>query len=396
MKQPGLPSLLFPRSRQVTDLRTANTVSVLYDLLTHRHLSRKELIRSTGLAPSTVSGITAELLELGIIKRVGILGGTSAGRKAELLSRNPKAASLAAVHLTPESCRIGILDLGYKFLAKEEIAFPEGFKETDTQALISELRSLVKENARTNNMIAVGVALPDHPFDNQQIVDSFRSAFPCSIVHMNNVEAMAMYEYYDRLSKRVHTAVFIYIGTGIGSGLIIDGSLYKGVTGRACDLGHTYITDEPILCRCGRRGCLETVASELSLGRALAGRYGLDPAPVRDELIDLISTNLQKGDAFTISLLEKAAFYLGKGIFNLIVTLDPQQIVVTGRVNRLNPLFSNLVERAYLDHARQGDFPIVPLEFIDLRDEAGLKGAAMFSFISLLCGADNRSLIWHK
>ena len=395
MRELVLPNLLLPKSRQSTDLRTANTISVLYGLLTHERLSRKELVRSTGLAPSTISGITADLLELGIIRRVGVLGGSSAGRKSELLSRNPKAASLAAVHLTPELCRIGVIDLGYDFQAKKDIPFAEGFTETDTKTLIAELRSLIEQSG-CSNLAAVGVALPDHPFDNPLIIDSFTSSFPLPIVQMNNVEAMAMYEYYDNLGRSVQTLVFIYIGTGIGSGLIIDGNLYKGTTGRACDLGHTYITDEPIPCRCGRKGCLETVASELSFSRALSAHFRLDPAPLRDELIELVSTNIRRGDGFTISLMEKAAFYLGKGIFNLISILDPQQIVVTGRVNRLNPFFSNLVERAYLDHTREGNFPVVPLNFIDFHDEAGLKGAAMFSFISLFCGADNRSLIWHK
>lgn len=382
--------ILRPPPGQTAYLRAQNTASVLYALMTSEHVSRRQLIDRTGLAPSTVSGITAELLERGIIRRVGNLGRASAGRKADLLSRNPKAGCLAAVHLTPEVCRLGIVDLGYSFLAQRELRFPDGFAESETPALTAGLRSLIAESSHPPGPIAVGLALPHHPFDNQLILDSFAASFPYPVVAMNNVEAMAMYEYYAHLRARLHTLAFIYIGTGIGSGLIINGNLYKGVTGQASDFGHTYITDAPLTCRCGRKGCLETVASELSLSRALAEHFGLDPTLTRNELIELLSGNIQKGDRFTLSLLERAAAGLGKAVFNLITILDPQEVIVTGRLNRLNPAFSNRVENAYLEHARHGSFPIVPLTFLALHDDAGLKGTAMFSFISLMCGMENK------
>jgi predicted NBD/HSP70 family sugar kinase len=392
----SLPNLFFLKSRQTADLRTENTVSVLYALLTHDHLSRRQIIELTGLAPSTVSAITSRLLDSGIVRRIGNRGKGTAGRKADILSRNPQAAYMASVHLTPELCRVGIVDLGYNILASKELSFPEGFSETEVSSVVRELESLLEAWSYSDRLAAIGIALPHHPYDNPYIVRSFRSAFSYPIVQMNNVEAMAMCEYYDHLSKRLHTLVFIYIGTGIGTGLIIDGNLYQGVTGSASDFGHTFITDAPIVCRCGRKGCLEAVASELSLSRAMAEHFELHSTPVRHELIDLLAANIQKGDAFTLSLLEKAASYLGRGIFNLVTILDPQEIVITGRLNRLNPFYSNLVEKAYLDHARQGRFPIIPLNFLPLREDAGLKGTVMFAFVSLFCDAENRELPWQK
>ncbi len=396
MKRSARPDVLHRPPGHTAHLRAQNTGSVLYALMTAEHLSRQQIIDRTGLAPSTVSGITAELLERGIVRRVGNLSRASAGRKADLLSRNPKAACLAAVHLTPEVCRLGIVDLGYNFLARNELRFPAGFTETETPRIVAELQSLVSECAPTQDPLAVGLALPHHPFNNPLIRDAFSSSFPCPVIEMNNVEAMAMYEYYDHLRERLHTLAFVYIGTGIGSGLIIEGSLYQGATGQASDFGHTYITDAPLSCRCGRRGCLETVASELALSRELAGHFGLDPTPTRNELIDLLSARIQKGDRFTLSLLDRAASALGKAIFNLISILDPQEVIVTGRLNRLNPAFSNRVENAYLAHARHGGFPIVPLTFLALRDDAGLKGTAMFSFIRLLCRTQDGRNPWRR
>jgi len=376
------------KHKKIVNLRAENVSSVLYTFFTHEYLSRNEIIQLTSLSPSTVSNITSDLMDRGIIKRVGNLGKSTPGRKSDLLSRNSKAFSVASVHFTPENIRLGIVDLGYNLVDSKNMCFPNNFEEKQTDNVIQELKSLIEKNSGLKNNSAIGLALPNYPFNNKRIISAFKTAFELPIVHINNVEAMAMCEYYFHLNKTLHTLVFVYVGTGIGSGVIINGNLYRGITGKACDLGHIYITDEPLICRCKRKGCLETVASEYSISQKLARHYNLDPPPVRDDLIQHLSDYIQKEDDFTLSLIKKAASYLGKGLFNLVSILDPQEVVITGRMNKLNPFFSNLVEKAYLDHARQSSFPIIPLRFIELREDAGLKGTAMFSFMSIFCEAE--------
>ncbi|HUZ18138.1 MAG TPA: ROK family protein, partial [Spirochaetia bacterium] len=217
----------------------------------------------------------------------------------------------------------------------------------------------------------------------------FSKRFPgLPFYRFNNTEAMAVHEYYLDLGKRYQTVAYVYVGTGVGSGFIIDGDLYRGYHGNACDLGHMYMTDKPLVCRCGRVGCLETVASELALSREAARHFRLERAPVREELIGFLSARLQERDTFCARLLGDAADYLGKGIFNLVSITDPEIVVVSGRLNALNPYFSSLVEEAYMERARRISPTIVPIEFLPVRPEAGLVGAAMFSFISMLCEVD--------
>ena len=375
------------KSRQTADLRADNTAAILSSILRHQYVSRQQLIHSTGLAASTVSTITGELIDRGTIQRAGNTGTGGAGRKTELLSRRPEAAYSAAVHFTPEQVRIGIVDFGYELVGYKNLSFDDGFNEESTGLVIEELNKLIDAGGLEAGVSAVGLALPTHTFDNGVILSRFRESFDTPVIYINNVEAMAMCEYYFLLGTSLNTFVFVYVGTGIGSTFIIDGELYRGTTGRASDFGHTYITDRPILCnRCGRQGCLEAVASESALSRELRAHYTSLPPLTQQNLIPMVADLVRKEDPYAIEIVQRAADYLGKGISNLTSVLDPESVVVTGRINGMNPYFSNLVELAYRDQAREGAFPVAPLHFIPLREDAGITGTAMVCFKTLFCG----------
>lgn len=385
--------------KRTSDIREENISAVIYTILTHTNISRKQIVEITGLAPSTVSGITDLLFDNAFIRQIGNLSSNYAGRRSEILSRNPNAAYVATVYLTPERCQIGIVNLAYQFIEKEYIDFENGFKETETEKIIERVNRLIRGKSYGSKVLAIGLALPHHPFDNDFIMAEFKKAFSQElqeVVKINNIEAMAMFEYYEKLSLRLHSLIYVYIGSGIGSGIIINGSLYKGVRGDASDLGHMYITDKPLVCRCGRKGCLETVASEIALSKAFVEHFGLKKPLSRNKLMDFISDGIKKNDNFIISKLNEAAFYLSRAFFNLVTILDPQEIVITGRINRLNPYFSNMVEKEYLEHSKQSHSNLVPLNFLPLHEDAGLKGIAMYSYISLYCNSTQRGLIWNN
>ncbi len=378
-----------PGFSQTADLKSNNTALVMYILLTHPHIARNEIINLTRLAPSTVSNITASLMDRGVIKRVGNLGQGGAGRKSDLLARNPQARSVAAIHITPERSTLGIVDLGYETTDEREVIFERGFAEADTETIMDELERLIESSGAKRRLGAIGLAIPNHPYNVDEIERRFRERYQVLPVYrINNTEAMAVYEYYSRLRRDYHTIAYVYVGTGIGSGLVINGDLYQGVNGNACDLGHMYMTDRPLLCRCGREGCVETVASERAVGERLREHYDLPKSPVREELVEFLNARIREKDPFAVELLGEAADYLGKAIFNLVAIADPQLLVVAGRFNALNPLYSSLVEEAYMARARRVPERIVPLSFRPVPDNAGLVGAAMFSFVSLFCSVD--------
>ncbi len=383
---------LQPKSRgsrpsQTADLESNNRSLILNSLFKHPSLSRHDLVAETQLAPSTVSSITGALLDQGLIRRAGDVEQIGAGRRSEVLARNPSASCAAAVQFTPERCRIGVVDFGYDVLQTRDLIFEGGFQEHDTSEVISALLKLVAGIRAEAKLVAVALALPNHPYNVAAIHDQFQQAFETVPVHrINNTEAMAVHEFYRRLGKELHTVVYAYVGTGIGSGLIINGNLYRGVHGDACDFGHMYITDRPLLCRCGREGCLETVASERAVSSALADHFGLAHPPVREALIEFLIARLTEHDLFCASLIREAADYLGKALFNLVSITDPQRVIIGGRLTTLGPLYWSLVQESYMKRVRSYSPETVPLEFVPVRDDSALIGGAMFSFISLYCG----------
>jgi len=375
------------RPSQTADLKSNNRSLILQSLFKHPLRSRHDLIAETQLAPSTISSITAELLDQGLIRRAGDVGHSGAGRRSQILARNPAAGYAAAVHVTPERCRIGVVDFGYNVLETQELIFDRGFQEHYTSDVVSALLKLVARLRAGARLVAVALALPNHPYNVAAIHDQFQQAFKTVPVHrINNTEAMAVHEFYRRLGQELHTAVYVYVGTGIGSGLIINGNLYRGVHGDACDFGHMYMTDRPLLCRCGREGCLETVASEQAVSSALAGHFRLARPPVREELIEFLIARLTAHDPFCTSLIREAADYLGKGLFNLVSITDPERVIVAGRLTTLGPLYWTMVQESYMKRVRSYSPQTVPLEFVTVRDDSALIGGAMFSFITLYCG----------
>lgn len=383
---PKLATIHAPRFRQNTDLKQHNRALVLYALLTHANISRAEIAELTMLAPSTVSTITSQLIEQGLARRAGNIGSPGAGRRSDILSRNPAARTVAALHITPERCVAGIVDLAYSVLASTEVLFDEGLSEADMPLVLDRMEELIDSGNVRPKLSAISLAYPNHPYHIPAIEAQFTRRFgDLPFYRINNAEAIAVHEYYLKLEKSYRTIAYVYVGTGVGSGFIIDGDLYRGFSGNACDLGHMYVTDKPRVCRCGREGCLETVASELALSREIASHYSLERPPVREELIEFLSAKLRANDPFCARLVGEAADYLGKGIFNLVSIADPQIVFVGGRLNALNPYFSSLVEEAYMKRARNISPSIVPIEFVPVRNDAALVGAAMFSFMSMLC-----------
>ncbi len=153
----------------------------------------------------------------------------------------------------------------------------------------------------------------------------------------NDANATALAEWHFGAGRGVRNLVFLTLGTGIGAGLILDGSLYRGTNDLAGELGHTTILMNGPLCLCGKRGCLEALASGPAIARLaregmsygrhrrVLERAGGNPALITaTHVVDCAKA----GDPFAIEILEEAGTYLGVGLANVIQFLNPEKIVL--------------------------------------------------------------------
>lgn len=189
----------------------------------------------------------------------------------------------------------------------------------------------------------------------------FEKAFPDTAVAVeNDANATALAEWMWGAGVGTRNMVYMTQGTGIGGGLILDGRLYRGTNDLAGEVGHQTILLDGPLCGCGKRGCLEALASGPAIarlareslhyrrGRRLVEMAGGKPADITAKhVIDAA----KEGDAFSRAILEEAGTYLGIGLANIIQTLNPERIVLGTIAVHAGDLILDAVRRTVAERA---------------------------------------------
>lgn len=139
----------------------------------------------------------------------------------------------------------------------------------------------------------------------------------------NDANATAVAEHQWGAGRGSREMAFLTMGTGIGAGLILNGQLYRGRGDLAGEVGHATVLPDGPLCPCGKRGCLEAMASGTSIGRMGRERYGEDGLTAHD-----VCARARAGDAVAQSVIADAAYYMGLGLANLLQTLNLERIVL--------------------------------------------------------------------
>lgn len=167
--------------------------------------------------------------------------------------------------------------------------------------------------------------------------DFFEKAFGLPVRVENDANATALAEWHFGAGRGAKNVVFITMGTGIGGGLILDGKLYRGTNDLAGELGHQTILMNGPLCACGKRGCLEALASGPAIARLAResmtyGRHKQVLALAGGKPSDITAEHVveaaKMGDAFAIRILEEAGTYMGVGIANVIQMFNPEVVII--------------------------------------------------------------------
>ncbi len=191
------------------------------------------------------------------------------------------------------------------------------------------------------------------------------------------------------LKSKPRHVIGIFVGTGIGGGLIINGELYSGFNHTAGEIGHMVIDVNGPKCGCGSRGCFEAVASRTAIFQRIKegikeGEKTLLTDMLGDSLEDLRSGDLRKairrGDKFVAKVIEQAAEYIGIGVANLINVLGPEVVVLGGGVmEALADEMTATILKTAKDHAMPGTMKNVEIVVSKLGDNAGITGAAVLA-----------------
>ncbi len=205
----------------------------------------------------------------------------------------------------------------------------------------------------------------------------------------NDCNISALGVYVSELKSKPHSMVGIFVGTGIGGGLILDGELYSGFGHTAGEVGHMVLEVSGPKCGCGNKGCFEALASRTAIFQQIKagikdGEKTLLTDMLGNDLDDLRSGDLRKairrGDKFVDRVVEGAAEYIGIATANLVNILNPEVVVLGGGVIEAlaDEMMSVIIETAQ-DYAMPGAMKGVEIIASKLGDNAGITGAAVLA-----------------
>lgn len=322
-------------------------VRTLYDL---GPISRAAVARLTGLTRTTVSDVVTTLLGDGVVRETG-RGPSSGGKAPILLAVNDDARLVVGLDLGEEHFAGSLVNLRGEIRLTVELAV-DGLDGDDAIALVFELLDRLLAGS-TAPLLGIGIGTPglvdsrtgtirravNLDWRNLPLGPIVAERYGVPVNVANDSQAAALAEYTYAGGDRVPNLIAIRVGRGVGAGLILRGALFQGDGSGAGEIGHVVVEDDGTACRCGRTGCLETVAGMRSIeGRAAA-------ATGRPTDLAAMRAAIDAGEPWALTIADAAGAALGRAIAGLIGALDVQRIVLLGPVTDLGAPWLAAVRR---------------------------------------------------
>ena len=365
-------------------IRAINRSSVLNTIKTLGPVSRTEIAKHSGLSAATITAISAELLESGLIFEKEA-GDSSGGRKPILLALNPGGGFVIGAKLTEDHISVALTDLEATVLASQTIPLAE----ISQQAILDALGQVVNDILAANKVdrrrfYGVGVGLagivdpgrgllrqsPIFGWDQVPVADLLCSSVEAPVYIDNDVNTLTLTELWFGRGQGIDNFLTVTIGRGVGLGIVLGGKLYTGARGGAGEFGHTVIDPVGPLCACTKRGCLETYVSDPALLRR-AQEAGLEVST-----IEMLVGKAEAGNPLARAILAEAGELLGRAIANLVNLLVPQLIILSGEGVRAGEWMFGPMRRSLQEQVLPPLRKDVDLQ-IDVWDEyAWARGAA--------------------
>jgi predicted NBD/HSP70 family sugar kinase len=331
-------------------VRDINRRIVLH-LIRKRHpISRADLARISGLQRSTISLIVEQLIAENWVLE-GPTGRLPRGRRPTFLRLNDERV-IIGVDMRAIQTTVALADANGRFISQEIMETPHD-PQVAIDILIQSIQRMVK-SSRGKKIEGVGISLPgrfDHAQDRLVFAPNLRwrdvdirnpivKATGLEVELENAANACVLASvWFDRMDE-CRNLVVVTVSEGIGTGVLANGQLVRGLGGMAGEFGHVPIDPEGPPCGCGGRGCWETFASNRA-----AVRYYLEAGSTETGLgfMDLLN-RADHGDAAAVQSLETMAHYLGRGMRMIVAGLAPERIMIVGDLTRSWQRFGPVIE----------------------------------------------------
>lgn len=327
-------------------VRDINTSLVLSHIRERRLVSRTDLVRLTSLSYPTVSAIVKYLMDEGMVSEAQV-GDSGGGRKPMLVRFVPDARYIIGVNVGGSSVQAALADLDGSFVGEIATSDLVAGETNISQKIVSLVWELQKRDQFSwDRVVGIGLSLRGsfdiqnryyyYPGDPKPIrlMDDLEAQFPVPIVMAHNSAAAMLAEYVHGLARGSRNAAFINVDTGVSAGLLIEGQVCYGALGNAGEFGHVMVESDGEPCpECGRTGCLEGIVSISGL-IAMARRSGLSLPETgsTSQNLQALARLAHDGNREAITCFDRAAVALANGIADLVNMLNPELVILGGRV----------------------------------------------------------------
>ncbi|MCC6261855.1 MAG: ROK family transcriptional regulator [Anaerolineales bacterium] len=364
---------------------------VLRTLFSHELISRAEIARITNLTRTTVSEVVSGLLKEGLVDEVG-RGESLGGKSPILLSIVPDARYLIGLNLGQDKFIGAIVNLRGEIKETVEIKVNDSDGNNALELIYQILDELIDKGVKP--IVGIGVGTPGLVNTREGVIVNavnlawkdlplaglLEKKYEIPVSILNDSQATAIGEYvYGGEHEADENLIVVNIQHGIGAGILVNGRLFQGDGGGAGEIGHIVVQEDGLKCRCGKFGCLETVAG----ARALINQVGVS------SFEQVVAEFLAKRNG-TEKIVTTAGKYLGISLANLIGILNIQKIVLTGDMIQLGEVWFEAVKSSIRQASLEKMYQGTKLELGNLDYRACILGASAFLML------DDYSLLFQE
>ena len=352
------------------NVKQSNRSAILKLLCSEGAMSRKDIAQIIGLTPAAVTLICSELMEEGVLVEKGEAEQEKrAGRRKILVDINYAFKKVLCIRIEVGETYLTLTDLAGNKLSEKSIltdraARPEDFLEnvaTSSKNMMWEA-GVAKEDILAGGVSVTGIVdrkkgisknsfqIWDEPVDVKSILEE---KLGVDIVVENNVKACAYSELIYGDSRSRNNLMFVKWGPGVGSAITIDHHVYQGRDFRGAEIGHYIVEKNGIPCRCGKRGCLETVISSHAFVDEIKRNLNPKDMPkliqwLEDDSHELNANSIVEviglGDEGVRRIMDEKIDRLARTVENIISVLNPDNIIVYGTVFEVPGIFERFIQ----------------------------------------------------
>ncbi|KUM69120.1 ROK family transcriptional regulator [Streptomyces griseorubiginosus] len=379
-----------------------NQAVVLDAIRTTGQVSRVELAALTGLTNQTVSNVVRKLLDAGLVAESG-QAPSSGGKRRTLLTLRAEGACAVGDHLDPDAAVIVVVDLAGQVIGSRRLRLTDPGDPADVVDRVARTTGRLLDRSAVDRarLLGLGIAAPG-PLDGTTgavvsppnfpgwgrvpLADMFAEATGLPVALDNDATAAAIGERWIGGADRAGSFLFLYLGTGVGAGIVLNNTVLHGDSGNAGEFGHMAVEPGDRVCHCGALDCLGPYVSPAAIiddllrlhGRVAADRIGLTGTPdaVHDDW-KALRRAARAADADACDVVRRAARRIGEAARGAASLLDVSRVVLGGEALRgIEPIIREEVESAVNRTSVARTIRPVTVEQSVIGETVGAVGAA--------------------